>query len=183
MLSPYFINSLHYTKKISRWGEKMRTQPMIFLMSLLGFLSPCQAGGEEGTVTQKQPDNIIQFTCQDFSEYADRCSAYTCETPSVSDPTVKMTWHILNSEDHRCLISYTIADVGLKTNAGEAEPVTKTCEYDDTGIGHLNDLMDSMQSGYFLQSTLSEIDGSYNCTVNSEGNPLKPEPYSVLTDN
>lgn len=161
----------------------MRTKPMILLMSLLGFLSPCQAGLQD-SITQKQPDNIIQFACQDFSENADRCTPYTCDTPSVSDPTVKMTWSILNSTDnHHCLISYTIADVGLKTSVGDAEPITKTCEYDDTGIGHLNDLMDNMQSGYFLQSELSEIDGSYNCTVTSEGNPLKPEPYSVLTDN
>ena len=150
-------------------------------MSLSGLAQADDSGND--SLTFKQPDNIIQFTCQDFEQHADRCDPYTCYTPSIPDPTVKMTWTILNSQNNHCLISYTIDDVGLKTDNGEAEPITKTCEYDDTGIGHLNNLMDNLQSGYFLKSDLTNIEGSYNCVMSSEGNPIKPTPYTVLDDN
>jgi len=159
----------------------MKKQTMgVIATCLFGILNLCQA--DEDSIRQKQPDNIIEFTCQDFSEHADRCDNYTCETPSVLDPTVKMTWEILSAQGSRCLISYTTADVGLKTSTGDPEPITKVCEYDEIGIGHLNDLMDQMQNGYFIPSTLSDLDGSYNCNLNSEGNPVKPAPYAVISD-
>jgi hypothetical protein len=172
---------LHYTKNKKSWGEIMNRQVVQVLgIGLFSVLNLCQAG--EDSIRQKQPDNIVEFTCQDFSEHADRCDNYTCDTPSVLDPTIKMTWAILSAQGNRCLISYTTADVGLKTSDGNPEPITKVCEYDANGISQLNNLMEQIQNGYFIPSTLSDLDGSYNCSLNSAGDPLKQKPYEVPSD-
>ncbi len=124
------------------------------------------------SMTDPNPKDVVEFTCKNFTEKSKNCESYTCQTPYNLDPSVKTKWEILGKNNNRCTISHTTDDIGLKDENDNPIPITKTCDYDETGIQNLNTLFDDMQANYF--SATSDIEeGAYNCMLTSNGQPIK----------
>ena len=127
------------------------------------------------------PINLVDFTCFDFSQKAQACEKYTCQTPYYLDPTVTTEWQITGKNNNRCVITSTTADIGLKDDNDMPKPVTKTCEYDETGIRVLGERMNDMKQGYF-ELPSENTKGVFNCTFTSNGQPLEEAPAPMLPD-
>ncbi len=133
-------------------------------------------------IVENPPGNMTEFTCTDFKVNADKCISYSCQTASNVDPSTTISWKIIGSQNNRCLISSTTNDVGLKDDNGNPKPITKTCEYDDAGVNHLEDLMDQLENEYFNPESSAFTDGTYNCQITSNDEPLTGEPDSSQSD-
>ncbi len=157
-----------------------KSQSLLLTLALLGSSLPVIA--EQEMKETYMPRDMIEFTCNEFEQKVKDCESYTCKTPSVLDPTLTTEWKVIEKKNERCVISNTISDVGLKNENGDPKPVTKTCEYDAAGIVELTQLMGQLSSGYFSTSDAGDMQGTHNCTITSDGSPIKAPPYSVSDD-
>jgi len=152
------------------------SKTLLFISSIV-FITPLSANIE----IEPKPVNMVDFTCNQFQEKSKSCESYTCQTPYNLDPTIPTEWKIMGKNNDRCMISNTTSDIGLKDDNDNPKPVTKTCEYDQTGIENLNGMMSDMQAGYF-GSPADNTSGIFNCKFTSNGQPINPEAYSVSSD-
>lgn len=119
------------------------------------------------------PSDLVDFTCDGFSDKAQSCEPYSCQAPYVLDPTVQTTWQIHGKTGNRCLISNTTEDIGIKDDNEMPVPLTQMCEYDDIGIKGLIQRFSDVEKRYFHFSTCEHFEGVYNCTFKSGGTPIK----------
>jgi len=138
------------------------------------IVEPCNEFPERRVKCQiVNPADIVEFTCDEFSEKIKTCEAYSCQAPSVFDPSIKTNWKILGQNGDRCVVSNTITDVGIHDNDGNAVPITQTCEYDEIGIQGLTQRFSDLKNNYFRFSTCNHYNGIYNCTFSSRGQSIK----------
>lgn len=119
------------------------------------------------------PSDLVDFTCDGFSDKVQSCTPYSCQAPYALDPTVKTTWQIHGKSGNRCIISNTTEDVGMKGDDEAPLPLTQMCEYDDMGIQGLLQRFSDVEKRYFHYSTCEHFEGVYNCTFKSGGVPIK----------
>ncbi len=152
-------------------------KPILLILSAV-FLTDLSA---ESIEIETKPINMEEFTCTEFATKSKNCEAYVCQTPYNLDPTISTEWKIIGKKGDRCLISNTTNDVGLKDEHDQPKPVTKTCEYDKTGIANLNRTMDDMKKGYF-ELPSENPEGLFECAFTSNGRPINAEPYLMRSD-
>ncbi len=119
------------------------------------------------------PGDLVDFTCDAFSEKIQGCEAYTCQAPYVLNPSVKTTWQIQGKRGDRCIVSSITEDVGIKDNHGAPIPFTQTCEYDKIGIKGLIQRFNDLEKRYFHFSTCEHFEGIHNCIFKSGDTPLQ----------
>jgi len=119
------------------------------------------------------PADLVDFTCDAFSEKIQSCEAYTCQAPYVLDPSVKTTWQIQGKSGDRCVVSSTTADIGMKDDNGAPVPLTQTCEYDEIGIKGLIRRFNDLENRYFHFTTCEHFEGIHNCTLKSGDTPVQ----------
>ncbi|HXH54671.1 MAG TPA: hypothetical protein VNK03_02885 [Gammaproteobacteria bacterium] len=119
------------------------------------------------------PSDLVDFTCDAFSEKIQSCEAYTCQAPYVLDPSVKTTWQIQGKSGDRCIVSSTTTDIGIKDNDGAPVPLIQTCEYDAIGIKGLVRRLNDSEKRYFHFSTCEHFEGIHNCTFKSGEMPIQ----------
>jgi hypothetical protein len=119
------------------------------------------------------PSDLVDFTCDAFSEKIQSCEAYTCQAPYVLDPSIKTTWQIQGKSGDRCIVSNTTEDIGMKDKDGAPVPLTQTCEYDAIGIKGLVRRLNDLEKRYFHFSTCEHFEGIHNCTFKSGEMPLQ----------
>lgn len=119
------------------------------------------------------PADLVDFTCDAFSEKIQSCQAYTCQAPYVLDPSVKTTWQIQGKSGDRCIVSSTTEDIGIKDDDGAPVPLTQTCEYDEIGIKGLIRRFNDLERRYFHFTTCEHFEGIHNCTFKSGDMSIK----------
>jgi hypothetical protein len=119
------------------------------------------------------PSDLVDFTCDAFSDKVQSCEVYSCQAPYVLDPSVKTTWKIHGKSGDRCIISNTTENIGIKDDNEKPMPLTQICEYDQTGIEGLIQRFSDLENRYFHFSTCEHFEGIYNCTFKSGGVPIK----------
>ncbi len=123
------------------------------------------------------PKDIVEFTCNDFTQNALDCIPYSCQAPYMLDPTVATQWQIIEHKQNRCVISDTTNDIGLKDYHGKSVPVTRTCQYTAEGVEELTYLLEDIEAGFFKASMGSQDDGAFQCTFTANGEPLASKAY------
>lgn len=119
------------------------------------------------------PADLVDFTCDAFSDKIQSCEAYSCQAPYMLDPSVKTTWKIQGKSGDRCIVSSTTEDIGMKDDNGAPVPLTQTCEYDEIGIKGLIRRFNDLEKRYFHFSTCEHFEGVHNCTFKSGDMSIK----------
>lgn len=120
------------------------------------------------------PGDLQEDLCRcEFVHKLKTCEPYRCFAPSSQNPSVRTTWEIHGKSANRCVISSTTDYVGLTDKFDRAVPITLTCEYDAVGINALIKRFNDMDKKYYHFTTCERGVGMHNCTITSDGKPLR----------